>query len=880
MQNCRTQKKIPFGFYNTYTAPTIQLSHVNVQTWDSAIFNFRMSLLDITIQQSMENIRALESQIDIILKTSPGLPLIILKELQHYIHKKEREVINTKRRKALRDNVLLDFFSPLIEKWKNFFSRLINRTQHTNPCNSEHSTDLGGEKSEIFNYSSYVISKHEEIVLKKGLKFCPTPRNNSDDLDLHKGLNEFARQLHCKVFFKGAPYQEPLYKHKSYWIPPLNKQNVNVIKYIEAVQKDILSAYKKDRPLNNNLTYKDRQCLKNLTDNRDIIIAQADKGGGICIVNTADYVSEAIKQLNDTKFYKKLDYDPTLKFRETIKTQLKYLVDNKKIEKNISTYLIQENPRPGQFYMLMKVHKQNHPGRPIISGIGTNTENISAFIDEQIKSTAAGAPSYVKDSSHFLNLINDIQIDFRTNSTLLVTMDVVSLYTNIPHDEGIQAVLNIVNENDLTVSKSVLNIFMHLALELNNFTFMNEHYLQIHGAAMGSRFSPSYANIYMMSLEERLLNSFPHKPLFYKRFLDDIFIIWNNGEDKLFEFINFANNFNPHIKFTYKYSDTEIEFLDIKVRLTENGLKTTLYRKPTDRRQFLHYKSCHPIQNKKGIPYSQMLRLRRLCSEDNDFDIKARALGEDFINRGYPLPLINNSISKSRAISRNACLVERPKRNNHELRLILPYQSKLPNINNILRRHMNILHMDTALKAVIPRPPGIAFKRPRNLLDLFKQSRNSIGRSLVPIGCTKCNHNQCSLCGDIIIANSIRSTANNFNWKINGTFDCNSENVIYLIQCRKCQIQYIGETKTSIRKRMNLHKSHIRKHVAGPVSRHLNSAGHNGLSDFNFIILQGGFRTTRDRKNKESEFIYRFNTLEPKGLNSSKGSLPSFFMDI
>ena len=76
---------------------------------------------------------------------------------------------------------------------------------------------------------------------------------------------------------------------------------------------------------------------------------------------------------------------------------------------------------------------------------------------------------------------------------------------------------------------------------------------------------------------------------------------------------------------------------------------------------------------------------------------------------------------------------------------------------------------------------------------------------------------------------------------------------------------------------MNLHKSHIRTLVPGPVSRHLNSRDHNGLDDFSFIILQGGFRTTRDRKNKESQLIFKFNTLDPSGLNISKGSLPTFF---
>lgn len=837
-----------------------------------------MSLLYIVIQQSLENINLLETQIHNVLKATPTLPVIVLKELLNYIIKREKEVTITKRRKAYRDNVSLDFFSPILEKWKNIFTRSLNEKQNNEHLESP--PNMAGENLGIFNYSSYTLSRNESLVLTKGLKFCPTPRNNSDDLELHKGLDELARQLQCTVFFKGAPYEKPLFKRKSFWMPPLDKQNDNVRNYIEAVQKDILSAYRKQKNLKNNLTYQERQCLKTLADNRDIIIAQADKGGGVCIVNTVDYISEGTRQLNDTKYYKKLDHDPTSKFQDTINTKLKYLLKHEQIDKAIFKYLIQENPRPGQFYMLMKTHKPNHPGRPIISGIGTNTEYISEFIDEQIKSTALRAPSYIKDSSHFLNLVNNIQIDCNSNRALLVTMDVVSLYTNIPHDEGIQAILDNVDDTDLTISKNVLNIFMHLALELNNFTFMNNHYLQIHGAAMGSRFSPSYANIYMMALEERLLNSVPDKPLFYKRFLDDIFIIWNKGEDKLIEFINFANNFNPNIKFTYKYSDTEIDFLDIKLKITGNSLKTTLYRKPTDRRQFLHYNSCHPTNNKKGIPYGQMLRLRRLCSEDADFEDKARTLGEVFINRGYPLPLINNSISKSQMVPRSESLLQKPKRNNYKLRLILPYQSELPNLNNILRRHMNILHLDTTLKNIIPQPPGITFKRPRNFTDIFRQSRNSIGRNMVPFGCVKCENNRCELCLNIMVADSVTSTANNFTWKINDTFNCNSENVIYLIQCKKCLIQYIGETGTSVRKRMNLHKTHIRTLVPGPVSRHLNSANHKGISDFSFIILQGNFRTTRDRKQKESQFIHKFNTLEPKGLNKSKGMLPSFFLDI
>lgn len=103
------------------------------------------------------------------------------------------------------------------------------------------------EKILAFSNYSYRLSRNETLVLTKILMFCPTSCNNSNDLELHKGFDELARQLHCTVFFKGAPCDKPLFKQKSFWKPPLDKQNDNVRNYAEAVQKYIISAYRKQK---------------------------------------------------------------------------------------------------------------------------------------------------------------------------------------------------------------------------------------------------------------------------------------------------------------------------------------------------------------------------------------------------------------------------------------------------------------------------------------------------------------------------------------------------------------------------------------------------------------------------------------------------------
>ena len=95
-----------------------------------------------------------------------------------------------------------------------------------------------------------------------------------------------------------------------------------------------------------------------------------------------------------------------------------------------------EVPRTPLFYMNPKIHKPNTPGRPIISGCDSPTEKLSIYIDHFLKPLVPLIPSYIKDTTHFLNTLFAIPTTLPPN-TILATLDVTSLYTNIPHAEGI-----------------------------------------------------------------------------------------------------------------------------------------------------------------------------------------------------------------------------------------------------------------------------------------------------------------------------------------------------------------------------------------------------------------------------------------------------------
>ena len=128
-------------------------------------------------------------------------------------------------------------------------------------------------------------------------------------------------------------------------------------------------------------------------------------------------------------------------------------------------------------------------------------------------------------------------------------------------------------------------------------------------------YHPPYAVLFMAALEEKILSKVKKKPSVWWRYIDDIFFIWEHGEESLQEFINEINSFHPTIKFTADWSKEKVNFLDVEVTLKNSVLSTDLFVKPTDTHQFLDPTSCHPYHCKKGIPYSQTLRLNRIYSD-------------------------------------------------------------------------------------------------------------------------------------------------------------------------------------------------------------------------------------------------------------------------
>ena len=206
----------------------------------------------------------------------------------------------------------------------------------------------------------------------------------------------------------------------------------------------------------------------------------------------------------------------------------------------------------------------------------------------------------------------------------MVTIDVSSLYTNIIHEEGLQTMQDWMLQNDTNYKRTeFIKTLGNLVLEHNYFEFNGQIFLQQQGTAMGTRMALNYAIIFMHKIETELLKKSPLQPTFFKRFTDDIFLIWSHGEEQLQKFLEMINIHHRTIKFTEEHSNQQIAFLDTLVYKEDGKLQTKVYHKKTDQKQYLHYKSSHPKNQKDAIPYGLLIRARRICSKDTDFKKEA-----------------------------------------------------------------------------------------------------------------------------------------------------------------------------------------------------------------------------------------------------------------
>ena len=278
--------------------------------------------------------------------------------------------------------------------------------------------------------------------------------------------------------------------------------------------------------------------MYSLKDDPSIIIKGADKGSVVVVWDRENYLKEAYRQLEQ------FSDDSSVLGNILMKALVKIRLQGD-LPKDTLDYFLVKDPifAFARLYLLPKIHKRLHdvPGRPVISNCGYYTENISSFLDYHLQPLAQKVKSYIKDTNHFLNRLSSL--GKLPQGAILCSVDVVGLYPNIPYSEGLTSLRRV--------------------LELRDNKQISSHTL----VEPAEIVLPPYAILFMADLEEKILSASEKKPMIWWRYIDDIFFIWEHGEESLEKFLNQLNSFHPTITFTAEYSKETINFLDVNIRL-------------------------------------------------------------------------------------------------------------------------------------------------------------------------------------------------------------------------------------------------------------------------------------------------------------------------
>ena len=637
--------------------------------------------------------------------------------------------------------------------------------------------------------------------------------------------------------------------------------NLNSVKY------DSIKLCEKD-----NLSREERDSLYNLKNNNSIVIKPADKGGATVLMNKTNYILEAERQLSDEKYYIKLKNPIFTNNVPKIKLILTNMLRDNFINKEQYEYLAgPELINNRTFYLLPKIHKKPEswpqpgrmpPGRPIVSDVGSETYRISEYIDYYLNPLACKHNSYIKNTYEFVEKIKNFAVN---NNYLLVTGDVESLYTNMNLNRSINCVKDIFNKfNDPKRPDNYLLELLEISLKNNDFEFNGEFYLQTMGCAMGKRFAPALANIYLLDFDNKAQNDFKIKPILYFRFLDDIFFLWPcDSISLLLEYEMFLNSLIPDIRIKLEYNNNEIPFLDTLIYKQDNTLQTRTYFKPTDTHQLLHSTSFHAKHTFNGLLKSQLIRFKRLSSNRRDYNNTCKTLFAVLITRGYNLSIM-------RKLQHNIWFnyADNTAKNN-------PNDSFIPIITDFSKLGIRLANEYKKCLRENERLKNFklitAYKNSKNLKQLLVRSKLKTIDSKDGTGFVCCGQSRCLTCRyHTADATHFYNKTNKEHIIIKDTIYCHSKNLIYLITCTKCQKQYVGETERSIRDRATDHRSCIKNKKQTPIGVHFNEPGHSFLNMkiTPIELIHNTSDPTKIRKIREKFWQIKLKTEYPTGLNN------------
>ena len=243
---------------------------------------------------------------------------------------------------------------------------------------------------------------------------------------------------------------------------------------------------------------------------------------------------------------------------------------------------------------------------------------------------------------------------------------------------------------------------------------------------MGTRAAPNFANVYMVRFEDTFVyrTEWSHYIIDWVRFIDDIFLIWKGDESSLTTFIKYLNGVEPAIRFTHEISYKSVNFLDTKViKDVQGNISTDIFQKPTDTHSHLHWTSAHPPHLKQSIPYSQALRLRRICSSTSVLKQRILEYSNFFVACGYKRDWALSEMRKVLSLTQDESLRARERHTTSRIPLVTTYNPRTLYIAEVANRNSHFLQSKERLAHIFRERPVIAYRRSKSLRDILVSTK-------------------------------------------------------------------------------------------------------------------------------------------------------------
>jgi len=555
----------------------------------------------------------------------------------------------------------------------------------------------------FFNLSSFPSISSFSTTLLPGLKHIPTP-NDVTNQQILESFKRFKNSTYWQLYHnRKLIFSDSEIESNSFNPKLINRHNritttfnkmatiPQFISYqMNNMERDI-EIWMENNPAKKRNTSEINEFKQLLERYPSVIFKPADKNLGIVALDIQTYNEQILIHLNNKDNYVEVSNNTfqesrllgnCLKKLEVLKNNFIFKIQELKYIKSWPS----DQFKFPNFHVLPKIHK---PGilnsRPITGAINWITTPISTILESRLQEAMFLFPNILKNSHQ---LVIELEQFNQTTDTpkkyYIITGDVNALYPSINQKRLIH-LFNTLGQNKFIDLVPLIEFILE-----NAYTKYNGRiFLQKNGIPMGTNAAVALANIYMGNIDEYISNR--PRCIYYRRFIDDLFLIWDGTLEEWHKVANFSNRIIPGIQINWQIPSDQQIFLDIDIRIDPfNGkLITSPYQKPLNKYLYISPKSSHDRHTFKGFIKGELTRYARLSSNPFLYQRTKELFYQRLLNRGYPRHFLYPIFQNHEWISRN---YQKPETLHKILPFIIPYtfRNNQQELKNIFYHYGNI----------------------------------------------------------------------------------------------------------------------------------------------------------------------------------------------